>query len=85
MLDMKKLNQQMLDLYKTTFDNSYATLLMAQEQLERMGTMYWSQMMTVPDEVKRDLAEWTGTCKKNCAEFKKVVDDEFKKLEGYLA
>ena len=85
MMDMKKFNLQMLDLYKTTFDNSYATLMMVQEQMERLSTMYLGQMRTLPEEAKKDLAEWTGAYKKNCAEFKKMVDDSFSNLTSFQA
>ena len=44
MMDMKKMNQQMIDLYKTTYDNSSSAMMMLQEQMERMGGMYWGQM-----------------------------------------
>ena len=40
MMDMKKMGQQMIDFYKTTFDNSYNAMMMLQEQMERMGAMY---------------------------------------------
>ena len=48
MMDMKKMGQQMVDLYKTSFDNSFNTMMMLQEQMERLGTMYWGQMVSLP-------------------------------------
>jgi hypothetical protein len=59
--------------------------MMWQEQMERLGTMYWGQMVNLPEEAKKDLTEWTTSCKKNCAEYKKVMDDNFKKLESFTA
>jgi len=85
MMDMKKMNQQMIDLYKTTYDNSYNSMMMLQEQMERLGAMYWGQMVSLPEEVKKDMAEWTKSYKKNCAEFKKAVDDGFQKMESLSA
>ena len=79
------MNQQMLDVYKTTFNNSYSAMMMLQEQMERLGTMYWGQMVNLPEEAKKDMAEWTKSYKKNCAEFKKAVDDGFQKLESLSA
>lgn len=82
MMDFKKMGKQMVDFYKTTFDNSFSAMMMLQEQMERMANLYWSQMVNVPEEVKKGLAEWTKSYRKNCEDFKKVVDDSFKKLES---
>jgi hypothetical protein len=60
-------------------------MMMLQEQVERMGAMYWGQMFHLPDEAKKGLAEWTKSYKKHCEDFKKVMDDSFKKLESFLA
>jgi DNA-binding transcriptional regulator PaaX len=85
MMDMKKMGQQMMDMYKTAFNNSYDAMMMCQEQMQRLGAMYWGQLVALPEEAKKDLTEWTAAYKKNCAEFKKVMDDNFKKLESYTA
>ena len=83
MMDPKKMGKQMLDFYKTSFDNSYSAMMMLQEQMERMGTMYWGQMVNLPEEAKKDLTEWTKSYKQNCADFKKAVDGNFQKLESF--
>ena len=82
MMDPKKMGKQMLDFYKTTFDNSYGTMMMLQEQMGCLGSMYYGQMVNLPEEAKKGLAEWTKSYKKNCADFKKAVDDGFQKLES---
>jgi hypothetical protein len=79
MMDAKQMGKQMMDLYKTSFDNSYSAMMMLQEQMERMGAMYWGQMVNLPEEAKKGLTEWTKSYKKNCADFKKAVDDGFQK------
>ena len=85
MIDTKKMGQQMVDYYKTSFDNSFNTMMMLQEQMERLGAMYWGQMLSLPEEAKKDMSEWTKFYKKNCAEFKKSVDGGFQKLESFSA
>ena len=82
MMDAKKMGKQMMDFYKSTFDNSFSAMMMLQEQMERMANMYWGQMVNVPDEVKKGVTEWSKSYKKNCEDFKKTVDDNFKKLES---
>jgi hypothetical protein len=85
MMDAKKMTTQMIEAYKTTFDSSYTALLMLQEQMERMTNLYWGQMVNVPEEAKKGLGEWTKSYKKNCEDFKKMVDDGFKSLESLAA
>jgi hypothetical protein len=83
MQDMKQMGQQMINLYKTIFDNSFSTVMMLQEQMERLRTMYLGQMVNLPEEAKKDLTEWTKSYKQNCVDFKKAVDDNFQKLESF--
>ena len=85
MMDPKKMGKQMIDFYKTSFDNSFSAMMMLQEQMERMSNMYWGQMVNVPDEVKKGVAEWTKSYKKNCEDFKKMMDESFKKLESFVS
>lgn len=85
MMDPKKMAKQMIDFHKTTFDNSFSAMLMLQEQMERMATMFLGQMGNLPEEPKKALTEWTKNYKKGCEEFKKMVDDSFKKLDTYFA
>src|SRR3989339_527054 len=85
MMDPKKMGKQMIDFYKTSFDNSFSAMMMLQEQMERMTGMYWGQMVNLPDEAKKGLTEWTKSYKKNCEDFKKMMDESFKKLESFVA
>jgi len=72
MMDPKTMGKQVMDFYKTAFDNSYGAMMMLQEQMERMGAMYWGQMVNLPEEAKKGLTEWTKSYKKNCEDFKKA-------------
>ncbi len=84
MMDPKKLGKQMLDFYKTSFDNSYAAMMMLQEQMDRMGALFLGQMGNLPEDVKRGLAEWNKSYKKSCEDFKKTMDENFKKLDAFF-
>jgi hypothetical protein len=85
MMDPKNLGKQMIDFYKTTFDNSFSAMMMLQEQMERMTSLYWGQMVNLPQEAKKGLNEWIKSYNKNCEDFKKVVDEGFKNLESFSA
>lgn len=85
MMDPKKMGKQMIDSCKATFDNSFSAFMMLQDQMERLTNLYWGQMINLPDEAKKGLNEWTKSYKKNCEDFKKMVDDGFKNLESLSA
>jgi hypothetical protein len=85
MMDPKMMGKQMIDFYRTAFDNSFTAMMTLQEQMERMANLYWGQVINVPEEAKKGLAEWTKSCKKHSSDFKKVMDDGFKNLESFAA
>jgi hypothetical protein len=72
----------MIELYKNAFDSSFTAMMTLRDQMERMGNLYWGQMMAIPEEAKKDLTEWNKSYKKNCEDFKKTVDEGFKNLES---
>ena len=85
MTDPKQMTMQMMDFYKTTFNSSFSAMMMLQEQMERMANLFWGQMVSVPEEAKKGLNELTKSHKKNCENFKKMMDDGFKNLESFTA
>ncbi len=85
MMDPKKMTAQMMDFYKTSFHGSFSALMTLQEQIERLANLFWGQMVSVPEEAKKGLNEWTKSYKKSCEDFKKMVDDGFKNLESLTA
>ncbi len=85
MMDPKKMTAQMMDFYKTSFHSSFSALMTLQEQIERLANLFWGQMVSVPEEAKKGLNEWTKSYKKSCEDFKKMVDDGFKNLESLTA
>jgi hypothetical protein len=85
MMDPKKMTVQMIEFQKTAFDNSFSAMMMLREQMERTANLFWGQMVNLPEEAKKGLSEWTKSYKKNCEDFKKMVDDGFKNLESFAA
>ncbi len=84
MMDTKKMGQDMIKLYKTAFDASFNTMMLMQEQMMRLGNICCGQMAGFPEELKKDLTEWTTCYKKSCEDFKKTVDDGFVKMETFI-
>ena len=82
-MEPRKMAKQMIDFYKSTFDNSFSAMLMLQEQMQRMTSMFIEQTSAIPDEGKKALNEWLKAYKKGCEEFKKSVDESFKRVESF--
>ena len=55
MMDPKKMGKQMIDFYKTNFDNSYNAMMMLQEQMDRMGACIMDKIVIFPEEAKKGL------------------------------
>ncbi len=84
-MDPQKMAKQMIDLQKTTFDNTFNAMSMVQEQSEKMLNTFLVQATWLPEEGKKAFEEWLKVCKKGCEDFKKTVDEGFKQLEGYFS
>jgi hypothetical protein len=83
-MEPRKMAKQMLDFYKATFDNSYSALLMLQDQMQNMTSMFIEQSVAMPEEGKKALNEWLKAYKKGCEDFKKGMDDNFKRVESFF-
>lgn len=85
MMDMKKMAQDLVQMQKTAFEQSYQTMSLLQAQMERLGQMYWGQLSSYPEEMKKGMTEWHASYKKQCEQFKTMVDNGFKHMEAWLA
>ena len=78
--------KQVIDFQKTTFENTFKMISMLQDQTETtFHTLLETGMWPVPEEGKKVLNEWTQSFKKGREEFKKVMDDGFRRVEEYLS
>jgi exonuclease III len=66
--------KQMIDLQKTTFQNTFTALAMLQEQTEKMATAFLDQIPGLSKEGRKTINEWVGAFKKARDDFKKAVD-----------
>lgn len=79
-----KLAKQMIDFNKATFDNSFNTMVLIQEQMEKMVNSFLEQSTWLPEEGKKILNEWVAAYKKGREEFKKAVNESYKKVDAYF-
>jgi polyhydroxyalkanoate synthesis regulator phasin len=83
-METGKFAKQLIDFHKATFDNSFNAMVMLQEQTERMVNMALEQATWLPEEGKKVINEWVKAYKKGREDFKKMVDDNFQKVESFL-
>ncbi len=83
-MDRKQIVKQMLNFNKSSFNNAFNTLAMAQEQTETMGKSFIEQAAWLPAEGKKAVQDWLDACKKGREEYKKLIDDAYKKVEAFL-
>ena len=84
-MDQKEIMKQMINFNKATFDNTFNAMVMLQDQTEKMANTFISQATWLPEEGKKVVNEWLSAYKKGREDFKKVVDDNFKKVEDFFA
>ena len=84
-MDSAKIAKQMIDFQKTTFDNTFSAMVMMQEQTERMANTLLEQATWLPEEGKKAIDDWVKAYKKGREDFKKTVDENFKKVEDFFA
>jgi predicted aminopeptidase len=85
MMDQKAIFKQMIEFQKATFDNSFNAMGMLQEQAERMLNMSLEQATWLPEEGRKAIDEWIKAYKKGREDFKKIVNDNFARVEALFA
>jgi len=81
----KQLLKQMVDFNKAAFENSFNTMLILQEQMEKMAKTYTDQATGISAQAKSAVNEWTKLYKKGLADFKNMTDQNFEKVESFLS
>jgi hypothetical protein len=83
-MEHTKIAKQTMDFYKTTFDNTYGTLMALQAQTQQLIATQMEQTTGLPVEGKQLVNEWMKSYRRGCEDFKKVVDDGFAKFGSYF-
>ncbi len=84
-MDQKQILKQMIDFNKATFDNTFNAMVMLQEQAERAANTLMEQATWLPEDGKKAINEWVKAYKKGREDFKKVVDENFQKVESFFS
>jgi hypothetical protein len=84
-MEARQVFRQMIDFNRTAFNSGFNTMVMLQDNAESVYTKFMQQMPWLPREGEKAVQDWMGTWKKGRDDFKKLMDENFKKAEIYLA
>jgi len=76
--------KQIISFNKATLDNAFNAMSLLQEQAERFGQTTLEQATWLPEEGKKVINDLTVAYKKGREDYKKGIDDAFKKVEAYF-
>ncbi len=80
----KMIAKQIIDFNKATFDNSFDTIKILQDQTEKNVKEFVEKANLFPEEGKKVIIDWVKTYKKGREDFKSAVDDSFKTVESFF-
>lgn len=83
-MDNQQITKQMIKFNKSAFDNSFNAMTMVYEQNEKIVETFSSQVTWLPEEGKKAIVDWLAAYRNGCNEFKKMVDDNYAKVEAYF-
>jgi hypothetical protein len=83
-MENKVIAKQIIDFHKATFDNTFNSLAVLQEQTEKMVQTVLQQAAWMPAEGKEAIKEWVSIYKKGRLDFKAAADENYKKVEKYF-
>lgn len=84
-MEQVKFTRQMIEFYKTTFDNTFNAMTILQEQTEKMVGLFLEQSPWFPKEGKEAVNEWIKTYKRGRDAYKTSVDESYRKVKEYFA
>ncbi len=83
-MEGKDVQKEMLKMVKSSWETYFRMLETVQEQSEKMMELMITQGETLHGESKTALRQWVDNAKKTQAEYRKVMEENLEKLEGYL-
>jgi hypothetical protein len=84
-MENKIMAKQIIDFHKATFDNTFNSLVILQQQAEKMVETFLQQAAWLPEEGKKAISEWLNIYNKGRVDFKAASDTNYKKVEEYFA
>lgn len=73
-----------IDFNQTSFNSAYDATLLIQDQFEKAATSALDQASWMPAEGRKAIDNYVEVCKSGRDQFKKYVDESFKRAEEIL-
>jgi len=83
-MDQKDIFLQMVSFNKKAFENTFNAVVVFQDQSESLFKSMLDQASWLPEDKKAGVGEWVKSYKKTRDDYRKSVDDGFKKLEELI-
>jgi hypothetical protein len=83
-MDMKDIAKQTIGFNKAAFNNGFAAMMLAQEQMGLLAENIMNQILGYPAEGKEAIGDWTKAYKQGCDLFVKAVNDTFEQAEEFI-
>lgn len=83
-MELNQMTKSMMDFQKLTFNNTFNTFILLQDQAEKMSRGFVEQNPIIPQQSKDAFNEWLDLGKKARDDYKKTIDEGFKNLENSL-
>jgi phosphopantothenoylcysteine synthetase/decarboxylase len=84
-MENEKIAKQLVDYNKAAFETGFNSVLMLQEQTTKAMDNIIQQSPWLPAQTKSFINEWISIYKKVTNDFKEAVDQNYSKMEEFLA
>ncbi|MDX9746746.1 MAG: hypothetical protein WCX84_04055 [Syntrophales bacterium] len=84
MIHPKDTLKQMIDINKSICANAFNNMSTIHDQMEKVVNIYIGQASGMSEEGKKAVREWASMYRKGFEDFKKLVEDNFAKMESFF-
>jgi hypothetical protein len=77
--------KQMIEMNKAAFDSTYEAAINMQDQVEKVTNSLMAQAVWMPKDGRKAMDDWATAYKQGRDEFKKTIDQNYKKAVDYFA
>jgi hypothetical protein len=84
-MDQKQILKQMTDFCQATFDSAFNANALLQDQFELVANTVLEQATWLPSDGRKAIENWVEACKTGRTNYKKYVDDSYKKVQAYFS
>lgn len=84
-MNQKEMFLQLVSFNKKAFENTFNAVVVFQDQSESLFKGMLGQATWLPEDKKAGVGDWVKAYKKTRDDYRKSVDDGFKKLEELIS